>query len=279
MREKIKWFVEAYKLYRGVRTPESYADFVGIAGLMPRIAQSAGAYPQGPDGGWRYDFMRRPVHDKLLKKYDLDVIAGQGAAFERALRVMDWLCAHTYYNGMSLWTAALPDNGLSVLRYVYDKPFKRAINCWHKALVLADCLIAVGIVAMPIGMISQNNCHYTVHVWLPEEQRWAMLDPSFNAYITGETGRALNLIEIHECHRNNKEMHVAQYHLNGTQDCRETYLSSFILGSLQELLVCNDAGNKRSGLQNCLVPEGVTIRDNKLRAITATELLAEPKLI
>jgi len=273
---KLRWVVNNYKLFRKVSTPEDYASFVGMSGFMSFGVQPAGPYPQGPDNGWRYDFTRRPVHNKLLKRYGLDQIAGQGSTFERTMRVMNWLCAHTYYNGMSFWTGALPDNGLKILRHTYDKPFKRAINCRHKAIALADCLMAVGINALPVAILNLPNNHFITHVWLPEENRWVMCDPSFSSYISDPEGRALNLIEIALRFWQGEEILVAQYDFNGTQDCRETYLNAFILLSLREIEVYNGTGSKRSDPRNRLLPEGTTPPDEKLKAISATELLAEP---
>jgi len=271
---------------RTLRSPEDYVKFLRECAAAPEAAyflrnsEQAGPYPEGPDGGWRQEFTCLPVHEKLLKAYKLDEIAGQGATFTRALRLMGWLSAHTWYNGMSIWDARLPDDGLKILRYACDKPFLRCINCRHKAIALADCLRAVGMAAMPVGFCNytyrpgEENViptpnHLAVHLWLPEESRWVMLDPSFNSYASDEKGRALNLIEIQKLHRLGGELHVAQYDFNGTQDFREEYLNGFVLGSLLEIVTLG--GKCR------LLPEDVPRRDDdKARAITAAELLAEP---
>ena len=228
------------------------------AALVEKTARS-GAYPTGQDSGWRYHFTRLPMHDKLLERYKLSEIAEQGSTFARALRVIDWLAGQTCYNGMEIRACFLFQGKREVseriLRYSYDGGFKRAINCRHKAMVLSDCLMAVGIAALPLWLSNHPNCHYVVHAWLPEVSRWVMLDPSLNTYITDEAGRALSLIEIHEKHRAGEELSVAQYNFNGTQDCRETYLDNFIVGCLLEIKLCDG------------------------RTLNATELLAEQKYI
>jgi len=282
---------------------ESIASHGGYAARMSRYAATpdaaywvqnsarAGAFSEG-DSGWRYKFERLPVHDQLLEAYGFDEIAGQGSTFERALCLMDWFCAHTCYNGMEIRAASRfqgkKEDSLHILRYAYDGGFRRAINCRHKAYVFADCLTAAGIFAMPIAMgsrtyrpdeepVTMTPCHFVVHAWLPEERRWVMLDPSLNAYITDEAGRALNLVEMQGLHRWGETMRVAQYDFNHTQDCRETYLDNFILAALLELLVRDGTDRGKSGPRNRLLPEDVLQKDKDTRAITTNDLLVEPK--
>ena len=297
------WLWDFYWNHRETRrSPENYAAYVRKFAAEPQSvyylqnSAKAGAYPEGPDDGWRYKFERLPVHDKLLNAYKLDKIAGQGDTFTRALRVMGWLTAHTWYCGMSFWSIRFNDSyfsgkrftSLHLLRWAYDKPFSRSINCGHKAYLLADCLLAAGISAIPVSFqnyvwqegeadVTPRPNHSVAHVWLPEESRWVMLDPSMDSYIADDAGRALNLVEIQERHRQGKELRVAQYNFNGSQDGKQEYLESFVLGSLLEIMV--EDGTRRNGfLRNLLLPEGVPKKSEKRRAITAAELLAEPMM-
>jgi len=245
----------------------------------------ASRYPEG-DHGWRHDFTRLPVHDALLREYALDAVAGQGSTFTRALALMDWFCAHTSYNGMEIRACyrfqGKKEDSLRILRYAYDGGFRRAINCTHKALAFADCLMAAGITALPLAMqsytwrpgeeaVTPTPNHFVVHVWLPESRRWVMLDPSLNSYVADETSGALHLAEIHERHRRGESLRVARYDFNGTQDHREHYLRGFILGSLLEILTFD--------AKCSLLPDNVPRKDKSIQAITVAELLAEPTFL
>ena len=260
------------------------------AAYWPRNSAHAGAYPEG-DNGWRYKFQRLPVHDQLEKACGLNEIAGQGSAFARALRLMDWFCARTCYCGMEIRACyrfqGKKEDSLRILRYAYDGGFARAINCRHKAYVFSDCLMAVGIYAIPIALgsrtyrpgeeiVTMTPSHFVVHAWLPEERRWVMLDPSLNSYATDGAGRALNLVEIQALHRQGAGMRVARYDFNGTQDHREYYFQGFILGSLLEMFVHDGTDRQKSGPRNRLLPTDVPQKDKDTRAITTMELLAEP---
>jgi len=278
------------------RSPEAYAGYVRRCGSTPQAAfflrssAEAGAYPQG-DHGWRYKFERLAVHDKLEKAYGLCEIAGQGSVFERALRIMDWLSAHVWYNGMSVITPSFCRGkrlgSLRRLRFSYGKVFWRALNCAHMAYILADCLISAGIQVMPLAITNDSYwpgdnpgkgpCHAVVHAWLPEERRWIMLDPSFNAYITDGEGRVLNLAELQAAHGAGEQIHIAQYSFNGTQDCKAEYLSGFVLGALINIHAWDGTADLSSFARNKLLPEGVPLVNANARAITIPELLAEPK--
>ena len=287
----------AHSNRRSIASHAGYVAYLGkwTGGHAAYWAQnnaSAGPYPEG-GSGWRYAFERLPVHDALLKEYGLNDIAGQGGTFTRALRLMDWFCAHTCYCGMEIRAAyrfqGKKEDSLRILRYSYDGGFAHAINCRHKAYVFADCLIAAGIWAMPIAMgsftyrpgeedVTPRTSHFVVHAWLPEEARWVMLDPSMNTYVIDEEDRALHLIEIHECRRRGETLRLARYDFNGTQDHREHYLRGFILSSLLELFLRDGTDRQKSGPRNRLLPEGVPQKDKNTRAVTATELLAEPSM-
>ena len=289
------WLIKHIITTRDVRRSHAhYVAFLSENAQNPKhrlvleyIAQRE-AYPAGPDNGWRCEFTRLPKHDKLLKRYDLDEVAGQGSSFERALRVMDWLTAHTWYNGVNVlanmrfyrrWSKTP-----QMLRFGYDKPFRRALNCGHKAAVLTDCLLAVGMFAMQVAAVGYYSdvkdywCnHCVVHVWLEEEKRWVVLDPSFNSYFTDSAGCVVNLIELQDLYRKGEEIRVAQYDFNGTQDRRGSYLDDFVLNCLLELIVLDDAGGDwTSGDKNKsrhLLPGDLAPKE---RAITAAELLAAP---
>lgn len=291
-----------YKNRAILRSPEAYTEFVRKCGAAPETAYflknsaQAGAYPAGPDGGWRYVFARRPEHDQLQATYHLHDLAGQGGAFTRALRVMDWFCKHTWYNGMSVWSSwrfrlfgSRREESAALMRYVYDGPFSRSINCRHKAFILADLLRAVGLYAFPVAMLNYSYgsdetpvtsapCHLTVQLWLPEESRWVMLDPSFNSYITDGNGRVLGLTDIQAKHCAGEDLCLGQYDFNGTQACRKEYLESFVLGSLLELLPMGRAEKKNLRYEplGSLVPEHAKPSNEKLRQITLAEFLASP---
>lgn len=171
---------------------------------------------------------------ELAQLYSTADIAGSGDTWTRTLRLLDWLSDHTFYCG--IMQKLLPDDSVAILRYAYDKPFTHAINCRQKALAFADLLDSVGIIAEPLQLVRADfendkliggGCHFMVHVWLKEENRWVAVDPSFHTYFT-QAERPLDIIRLREALRKNQAFRIVDYQFNGTQQCFDLYRSGFV---------------------------------------------------
>lgn len=55
-------------------------------------------------------------------------------------------------------------------------------------------------------------------VWLDDEPRWTMLDPSFNAYVTDDQGRIVGLCEFRRGLRLASSSSMPRIHLNRNAD-------------------------------------------------------------
>ena len=170
-----------------------------------------------------YDF-----HAQLNEKYNLSDIATADSDFDKAVQVLEWLTKHTYYSGMQM--KMLNDDTLEILEYSFDKPFNRAINCRYRAIAFADCLVAVGIKAFPVAMVSSEftGSHFTCLVYISEEDKWCSFDPSFGCWFTDEEGELLDIFEIRELFLENKEPVVKGYSFNGKQENFDVYMNSFL---------------------------------------------------
>ena len=178
---------------------ENYIAFVQSTDLskVPPLSRGDTDGLKRPDVPGLFTYL--PVYDALRQKYALDTAVRGNTDFERALSVMQWLTDNTWYSGAQYHL--LRDDPLQILDYAYRKPFKNAINCRFKAIVLSDLLQAFGIPAYPIAMLdaNKNGNHLTVHVYLKEKKQWALFDPSFNTYFTGEDGVLFNAVTLREC--------------------------------------------------------------------------------
>lgn len=171
---------------------------------------------------------RNPMHDELEKKYNLSQIASGASDFERTVNILKWLTDNTCYCGMQ--HRLVTDNSLDILDFSFGKPFKHAINCRAKAIVFADCLVAVGMKAYPLSLLSLKfrNSHLICHVYLKEIDKWCAFDPSFGCYFTDENGSLLDVFEIRDMLIRGKEPTVCGYNFNGTTECFDVYMSGFL---------------------------------------------------
>jgi len=143
---------------------------------------------------------------QLEAKWGLRAIAGEGDSLSRALNLMHWLCSHTHkvsdcpYEGET--------NAARLLNYSFDSE-ENGLNCRYYAIAFSEILQAAGITAKALycypGVYRDN--HVVVRAWLDDEDRWVMLDPSFDLYVMDEAGHLLDAREIRENLAANIPMH------------------------------------------------------------------------
>ena len=187
-----------------------------------------------------YDF-----HTQLNEKYNLSDIATADSDFDKTVQILEWLTEHTYYSGMQM--KMLNDDTLEILDYSFDKPFNRAINCRYRAIAFADCLVAVGIKAFPVAMVSSEftGSHFTCLVYISEEDKWCSFDPSFGCWFTDKEGELLDIFEIRELFLENKEPVVKGYSFNGKQENFDVYMNSFLKFCISNLSTWADNSTDR----------------------------------
>lgn len=171
---------------------------------------------------------RLEMHDRLADEYNLSAVATAKTDFEKVLQVLNWLTEHTYYSGAQM--RLLTDNTLDILKYSFDKSFTHAINCRYKAIAFADCLIAVGIQAYPVCMLSADfcGCHFTCMAYITEIGKWCAFDPSFGCWFSDEDGNPVDIFEIREMFLQGLEPTVNGYNFNGTDESFDVYLNGFL---------------------------------------------------
>lgn len=187
-----------------------------------------------------YDF-----HIQLNEKYNLSEIATADSDFDKTVQLLEWLTEHTYYSGMQM--KMLDDDTFDILDYSFDKSFKHAINCRYRAISFADCLIAVGIKAFPVAMVSSEftGSHFTCLVYISEEDKWCSFDPSFGCWFTDKEGELLDIFEIRELFLENKEPVVKGYSFNGKQENFDVYMNSFLKFCISNLSTWADNSTDR----------------------------------
>ena len=143
-----------------------------------------------------YDF-DDPRLAQLDAKWNLRETAGAGDTQSQALNLLHWLCAHTVKGNPQSLPEGLRMDADALLDWSFDQP-GNGPNGKHLSVILSECLLAVGVRAyvlwgFPKVFNGQKAC--MVQAWLPEEDRWILLDPSFGTYFTDRTGRILSAPE------------------------------------------------------------------------------------
>ena len=185
------------------------------------------------------------MHRLLLKKYRLKEIASADNDFDNALLILKWLTENTFYCGIQMHKTK--DDSRDILEFSFNKPFSKAINCRLKAIVLSDCLVAVGIKAYPVCMVSGDfsGCHFTCRVYIRELKKWCAFDTSVGCWFSDENNNPMDIYEIRELFLQNKEPKVHEYNFNGTTNCLDAYMNGFLKYCISNLTTWQD--NSMSG--------------------------------
>lgn len=192
-----------------------------------------------------------PDYEELVKKYIIPELENNKTVFSKALHIMHWLTQNTNYSGAQM--TPLPDDSLKILNFAFGKDFKYAINCRHKAIALTDLLIAHGIMAYPILLEDENHwgSHFVVHVFCSDENKWVVLDPSFNCYFQNKSKFALNIFELRNLRLKNEFPDVIDYSFNGTKECMNIYMQYFVGVTLTHITTWESNSNDRRKHIDC----------------------------
>lgn len=92
----------------------------------------------------------------------------------------------------------------------YTRTVEPAFNCRLHSILLHELLLAEGIVnrfvtCLPADSLD-SDCHVVNQIWLPEIQKWAMLDSDMRAWAEDENGMPLSLAEMRERYINGQEI-------------------------------------------------------------------------
>lgn len=122
---------------------------------------------------------------RLEDKYHIFEIAGTGSTLSKAMNLLDWLSSSTYYYGQ--YDNHITNNALDLLEYSYGKGSENGINCRALSTILTECYLAIGLKArsiylMPFSPYDSDN-HVVCEVFIPENNKWIMVDPTYNGYI------------------------------------------------------------------------------------------------
>lgn len=114
---------------------------------------------------------------------------------EKAIYIMNILCTNIQHNGMM--GLCKKRDSISLLNNA--KKNNKCLNCRGLAIVLSEILNIFGIRARYIVCEPyEKKCcdnHVIVETYIKEENKWIMLDPSYNLFFRDNKGRLLSISE------------------------------------------------------------------------------------
>lgn len=135
----------------------------------------------------------------IVNYFRLDTIADKyHDTWNKAIAVAKTVCANIPHDNQK----TEPTDKTAIGLWQYSKNLNSGINCKYHSIMLHEMLNAIGIKnriiwCMPMDS-TDRDCHVVNHVWLPEYNKWAMLDSDMNTFMKGADGLPMSIAEIRE---------------------------------------------------------------------------------
>ena len=181
-----------------------------------KLLQQAGSY--NPDTvTFNIHSLQDSAKAQAIKEYfNIDSIVGNSATtWERTLALAKFVATHIPHANQSVQ----PEKRNAIALWEYTQNIEPAFNCRLHSIMLFELLSAADISATFITCMPKDStdtdCHVVNQVWLPELNKWAMIDSDFGGnYATDKSGTPLSLAEIRERYISSKEIY---YHKEFTE--------------------------------------------------------------
>ena len=136
--------------------------------------------------------------------------------WSKALAIGKFVSSNIPHDNQKEWPESVNAIGL----WEYTKNVAPAFNCRLHSLLTFELFLAAGLDAKYITCMPEDNddsdCHVVNEVWLPELDKWAMIDTDMGGhYISDLEGIPLSLKEIRERFISGKEMMLYPKFRNG----------------------------------------------------------------
>ena len=152
--------------------------------------------------------------------FNTDSIVGNVATtWDKTVALARFVATHIPHANQKV----MPEKRNAIALWEYTKTVEPAFNCRLHSIMLFELLSAAGINATYITCMPKDStdtdCHVVNQVWLPELNKWAMIDSDFGGnYATDETGTPLSLEEIRERYIAGERIYYHQAFAEGSDE-------------------------------------------------------------
>lgn len=192
--------------------PYYYYDYglsnLGLYEVRVDALRSSGEYASDTNV-----FSMRIIQDSARAKeirdyFQLDTLFPENAdTWEKAMAIGKFVASNIPHDNQKKW----PEHVNAIGLWEYTKDVAPAFNCRLHSLLTFELLLAENIKARYITCMPQDendqDCHVVNEVWLPELNKWAMVDTDMGGhYVTDKNGTPLSLKEMREHYISGEKM-------------------------------------------------------------------------
>lgn len=136
------------------------------------------------------------------------LLRGDATTWEKTLALAKFVARNIPHANQKIQ----PEKRNAIALWEYSRSVEPAFNCRLHSITLHEMLLASGIAnrfvtCLPADSLD-NDCHVVNIVWLPERQKWAMVDSDMQAFITDPAGTPLSLEEMRRCYIAGEPMQI-----------------------------------------------------------------------
>lgn len=234
-----------------------------LTGLEKRqrteLLRNAGTYAAEPEADYRFTYTQDTLRAREIREYfRLDTLVDPAATtWENSLALARFVARNIPHANQKIH----PEVRNATALWEYTRTVEPAFNCRLHSILLHELLLAEGIVnrfvtCLPADSLDRD-CHVVNVVWLPEREKWAMVDSDMQAWAASAEGTPLSLEEMRSRYLTGEPV---EYHALLGDDRNFDYYRSYWAKNLYWFECWEQTGfDKEVGFEGrmiALVPEG-----------------------
>ena len=204
---------------------------------------------------------------KIRAYFRLDTLLTDSAAntWDKALTLAKFVAKNIPHANQTKY----PEKRNAIDLWKYTREVEPAFNCRLHSILLHELMLSEGITnrfvtCLPADTLD-SDCHVVNLVWLPEQNKWAMIDSDMQAWISNSEGTPLSLAEMRERYISGSPMRINPLFDSIKEDFNYDYYRSYWAKNLYWFICWEETGygkeDAMKGRQITLAPAGFTDPD------------------
>ena len=234
-----------------------------------RIELLRNATPYASDTA-RYHFIYQQdtlQAQKIRAYFRLDTLLTDSSAstWDKALTLAKFVASNIPHANQTKY----PEKRNALDLWQYTREVEPAFHCRLHSILLHELMLSEGIInrfvtCLPADTLD-SDCHVVNLVWLPERNKWAMIDSDMQAWISNSEGTPLSLAEMRERYISGSPMRINPLFDSIKEDFNYDYYRSYWAKNLYWFICWEETGygkeDAMKGRQITLAPAGFTDPD------------------
>ena len=204
---------------------------------------------------------------KIRAYFRLDTLLTDSSAstWDKALTLAKFVASNIPHANQTKY----PEKRNAIDLWKYTSEVEPAFNCRLHSILLHELMLSEGIInrfvtCLPADTLD-SDCHVVNLVWLPERNKWAMIDSDMQAWISNSEGTPLSLAEMRERYISGSPMRINPLFDSIKEDFNYDYYRSYWAKNLYWFICWEETGygkeDAMKGRQITLAPAGFTDPD------------------